>query len=137
MTGPADRAPFPPASAHLDTYLRGLTEGRLLLQRCGGCGQARLPRPRCAACGSAAAEWIQASGRGEVWARCTFHKVYGPAYRDQVPYDVVTIRLEEGALLVSNLVGVAPGEVGIGTAVVAHTAMGDDGVPIVRFRPES
>lgn len=138
MTLPGDDAPLPPAASHLAQYLDGLAEGRLMFQRCLECGEGRLPpRVRCPACGSAAVGWQEASGRGEVWARCVFHKAYGPEYRERVPYTVVTVQLEEGVRLLSNVVGPGPEGVQVGMPVIARAGRGDAGVPVVVFHPSS
>lgn len=130
--------PFPPAASLVATYLDGLSQGRLLVQRCGACGEAQMPpRPRCAACGSEAVEWFEAAGRGRVFASGTFHKAYGPQHRNWVPYMVAIVELEEGPRLVTNITGAAPDEIRVGLAVRAETGVGDDGTPLVRFRPVS
>ena len=57
------------------------------------------------------------SGRGEVFSFNVMHQVYHPGFAAEVPYAVVVVKLEEGAKMVSNLVGVAPHEIRIGMPV--------------------
>ena len=57
-------------------YWNGLAEGRLLLPRCGGCGDWLWPAvSRCGACGSETVEWIEHAMRGTIfsWTR-TWHR---------------------------------------------------------------
>lgn len=57
-------------------YWHGLTEGRLLLPRCGGCGEWLWPAvSRCGACGSEMVEWSDRPMRATIfsWTR-TWHR---------------------------------------------------------------
>ena len=129
-------APFEPDGALLGPYFEGLTEGRVRMQRCASCGQLQLPpRRRCHRCGGGAFDWVDASGRAEVWAVSVFYKPYLPEFRDRVPYNVAIVRLEEGPRLLSNVVGVDDDNIEAGMPLVAETAVADDGTPLVRFRP--
>ena len=117
-------------------FWEGARQGRLLLQRCTACGAWRFPAARhCAACGGQESRWSAASGRGEVWSFCRFHRDYFGGFAAELPYTVVLVRLAEGALLFSNLVGVEPGRVRIGLPVRACFEPVSDAVTLVKFRP--
>jgi uncharacterized OB-fold protein len=45
------------------------------------------------------------SGRGTIFSWAVMHQVYHAGFADEVPYAIVVVELEEGARLVSNLVG--------------------------------
>ena len=88
--------PLPRPDRDSEPFWRGLREGALRVQRCKGCGTLRWPpRALCNRCHSFANEWIALSGRGRIvsWART--HQVFAPAWRDEVPYDVVLVALDE------------------------------------------
>ena len=77
----------------------------LVLQKCLDCGQFRYPpAPICPHCLSLNSEWAKVSGRGRVYTWTIFHQVYHPAFKDDVPYNVAVIKLEEGPQLLSNVV---------------------------------
>ncbi len=79
---------------------------RLVVQTCTGCGDAHFPpSPVCPACLSEAQEWKPAAGTGTLESWVSFHRAYWDGFRDDLPYDVCLVRLAEGPLLVSNLVG--------------------------------
>jgi uncharacterized OB-fold protein len=124
-----------PAVTH-DTrfFWDGVTEGRLLIQRCVGCGALRHPpRPMCPRCNSVEWDTITASGRGEVFR---FVMPQHPPYPwFEYPYIVVLVDLEEGVRLVSNLCGIAPEAVSIGMPVEVFYEKFDDGVVLPQFRP--
>jgi uncharacterized OB-fold protein len=79
----------------------------LQLQACGHCGKFRYPPgPVCPFCLSADYAWRAVSGRGTILSWVIFHKQY---FEDHVPpYNSIAVRLDEGPILVSNLVGDTP-----------------------------
>lgn len=81
-------------------------ERRLVVQTCRACGDAHFPpSPVCPACLSDTQEWKDAAGTGTLESWVAFHRAYWDGFRDHLPYDVCLVRLTEGPLLVSNLVG--------------------------------
>jgi uncharacterized OB-fold protein len=132
----AEAKPLP----HLDDanrpFWEGAPQGRLMLQRCAQCGAWRFPAaPCCAHCRSPEARWEAASGRGVVQSFCIFHKAYFPGFAGELPYNVVQVRLEEGAQLFSNLLDVANEDIRIGMAVEACFEDLTPEIGIVKFRP--
>ena len=75
------------------------------------------------------------SGRGKVFSFVTFHRVYHPAFQDQVPYVVALIALEEGPRLLSNIVGLAPDEVRCDMPVEVAFEDVAEGVALPKFKP--
>jgi uncharacterized protein len=85
-------------------YWDGLNEGRLLLQKCTGCGKIRhYPRPLCDACHSFDVSWIEASGRGKVHSWTITHHPFHFAYKAELPYTLVTVDLDEGVRMQAQL----------------------------------
>ncbi len=110
--------PVPRITANMRPFYDGAKQGQLCIQRCLRCGTHRFPaRAVCATCLSEASDWVPASGRGEVFSFTVMHQVYHPGFASEVPYAVVIVRLEEGPLLTSRLVGVEPGAIRIGMPV--------------------
>jgi uncharacterized OB-fold protein len=109
-------------------------KGQLHLQRCTGCGIWRYPPgPACPDCLSPDAQWLSVSGRGEILSWVIFHKEYLPEY--PVPYNVIAVRLDEGPIMVSNLLGEPDNEL-IGTRVRLQVVRMADGVSLPRFAPD-
>lgn len=82
-------------------------EGRLLLQRCTACGHRQhYPRALCTACGSMDLSWTESAGKGVVDAFTVVHR--SPFPEQATPYVVARVRLAEGLILLTNLVGAAP-----------------------------
>jgi len=81
-------------------------EQRLVVQTCTACGDTRFPpSPVCPKCLSPDQTWKPCSGRGTLESWVDFHRAYWTGYQDSLPYRVCLVRLAEGPLLVSNLVG--------------------------------
>jgi uncharacterized OB-fold protein len=84
-----------------------MKQGRLDLQVCKGCGKHRYPpAPVCANCLSMDYEWKAVSGRGKILSWVIFHKKY---FDDHVPpYNAIAVQLDEGPIVMTNLVGPEP-----------------------------
>ena len=108
-----------------------LREGRFMLQRSMSSG-AHVFYPRVAAPGTGALdlEWVQASGRGTVYA-ITVVRPKPP----QAPYNVALIDLDEGPRMMSRVESVSPEAVHIGMRVQARIATPNEQSPCVVFDP--
>lgn len=90
--------------------------GRMALQCCAGCGAFRYPpAPICAACLSLEAAWTPVSGKGEVVSWVVFHRKYFDDFPP--PFNATAIRLDEGPIVVTNMVGPEPDGSWIGRRV--------------------
>ena len=48
-------------------------------------------------------EWREVSGKGKIYSYTVVHAPAGPAFKDDTPYIVASIELEEGARIISNI----------------------------------
>jgi uncharacterized OB-fold protein len=91
-----DEKPRPIPDRDSEPFWRSISEGSLRLQRCDACETLRWPpRAMCNRCGDFEATWQSTSGRGSLVSWIRTHQVFAPAYRDEVPYVVVQVALEE------------------------------------------
>ncbi len=98
--------PLPRLDTLNKPFWEAARQKRLVLQYCSECGDTRFPpAPVCPQCLSLEQNWKDASGRGTLQSWVEFHRAYWDGYRDDLPYQVCLVQLEEGPLLVSNLVG--------------------------------
>lgn len=129
------RKPLPAIDERNGPYWEALRRHELRLPRCGACGHLRFePHRSCPRCGSQDTQWPRLSGQGEVWSVCVFHQVYFAGFRDEAPYNVAAIELEEGVRLYSNVVGSANHEVRIGRKVEAVFEDVTPEVTLLKFR---
>jgi len=118
--------PLPTPTPESAPYWEGLREGRLLLQKCSSCGKLRhYPRPVCDACFSMQCEWVQASGRGTIHSWTRTHHAFLPVFKQDAPYLLVTVDLEEGPRMNARLRGDGRDPV-IGTSVICKLEAHDD-----------
>ncbi|GGV01591.1 DNA-binding protein [Streptomyces filipinensis] len=109
-------------------FWQGVSEHRLLIQRCADCGTVRHPwLPGCNACGCLDWDTVEASGAGTVYSYVVMHHPPFPAFTESGhatdaagPYAVALVELAEGVRMVSNVVGVPYDKVRIGLPVRAE-----------------
>jgi uncharacterized OB-fold protein len=104
---------FPVPDAVSQPFWDGVAEGVLRVQRCRDCGRyVFYPRAVCPFCMSAGLEWVEASGAGRVHSFTVVHRA-PPDYRDEAPYVVALVQLEEDVRMMTRLVDVEPGAVAV------------------------
>ena len=59
----------------------------------------------CPQCLSRKAEWIKSGGMGTLYTFAIYHQAFHPAFAEKLPYVVGIVELEEGPMLISNIVG--------------------------------
>ena len=130
----ARQIPLPRPMALSRPHWDGCREGKLLVQRCRGCGShSFIPQPVCTGCLGDDLEWVESSGRGSVYSLTTVYRPQRPEF--EVPYTVAIISLEEGWHMLSNLVECEIEEMRIGMPVeVTFRAMSDE-ITLPMFRP--
>ncbi len=130
--GPKRRRP--PRGRDNAFFWDGVDAGELRIQRCAGCGELHHPpRPMCHACHSVEWDWVVSSGRGTVHSFVVYHRPIVPPF--EAPYVVAVVELEEGTRLVTNVVGVPPGEVHIDMPVECHFDEVEEGFVLPQFYP--
>ncbi len=137
MINPKDAhiKPQPTPDADSEMYWRGIQEGKLLLQHCPACGHVQFYQQAiCRACGSDQLEHRAASGRGTVHSFSVVHRAPGPAFKQDTPYAVLLVELEEGPRMISAFVGPDPSVVTFDMAVELVCETADGGVVLPRFR---
>jgi uncharacterized OB-fold protein len=83
----------------------------LRIQQCLGCSAFRFPPQRlCPECLGEASEWRAVSGRGTLYSFVVYHRLYNPAFSEDLPYNVAVVQLAEGPRLLSTIVG-CPNEI--------------------------
>ncbi len=131
--------PLPtPITPEAKPYWDGLTQGKLMLPKCGDCGRTFFyPRIVCPHCSSRSITWIQASGKGKLHAFGIAHQSFTRAFKVPPPFVLAMIELEEGPRMVSNLINVQPDPTVVKCDMpveIVYTKLTDD-VTIPLFQP--
>jgi uncharacterized OB-fold protein len=135
MTEPVEaRRPSPILTEDNHEFWDAADAGRLVAQRCAGCGRLRHPpRPMCPHCHSLDYEVIDLAGTGTVYSYSILHYPQVPVF--DYPVVAVIIELDEGVRMVSNLEGVSPEDVRIDMRVAVRYVPTRDGVAVPVFAP--
>jgi uncharacterized protein len=124
----------PSPTPETQPYWDGLTEGRLRLQKCADCAKIRhYPRPVCDACYSMNVDWIDASGRGAVHSWTITHHAFHPGFKQDLPYTLLTVDLEEGVRLNAQARGIDPSALRVGLPVMVAYERVKDGLTLPVF----
>ena len=110
-------------------YWEGTAAGRIDLPRCTACDFVIwYPRSICPDCQSMDLTWETMSGKGTVYSYTITRAGVGRKWREHLPLVVAYVQLDEGPIVLTNIVDTDPDRVEIGMAVEA--VFHDTGHPI-------
>lgn len=117
-------------------FWAGVAERRFLVNRCPACGRAAPAfSSTCAYCGATPVDLVEAGGRGTVYSWTVCHRALDPVFVEDVPYTIVAVRLDEGAMVYGRLVDVPPTDVRADLPVeITWLEVGADKQPVWAFR---
>ena len=128
--------PRPDPHGPLAPHFEGLRRHRILVQECAGCGSKRwFPKPACHRCWSFDTRWEEIEGVGVVHSWTTVHHPFAPASRDDVPYQIVIVELEQGIRVVGRVAMEHAPQITIGREVRATFEDVDDDLTLLFFEP--
>ena len=136
MTGALKGLPLPSTTRTTAPFWEACAQHKLVIQRCSGCGSHRhTPAPLCANCQSTEYVWDESKGAGEIYTYMTAHHSVHASLKDQVPYTVVVVKLDDcgGVCITSNLLDTPPEVVRVGMRVKLTWADMGEGVALPRF----
>ena len=107
----------------------------LMAYRCLNCGTFYSQATDCIACDSPRMGWVRVSGKGEVFTFGIYHQLYHPAWKEDIPYNVAWIKLDEGPLLMSNIVECKNEDIYIGMPVEVVFDDVTEEVTLPKFKP--
>ena len=134
----SERRPLraPEATPETQAFWDAAREGKLLIKRCGACGEAHYPpRGPCPFCHNPETAWEDAKGTGTIYSWSTMHR--GPG----APYAIAYVELDEGPRMLTNIVvadreSAPPASLAIGDKVcLTFTETEEGGPPVPMFRP--
>lgn len=127
--------PLPEPDATARPFYQACARGELRIQECRACGHRQFyPRALCTACGGSP-EWITTAGRGRVYTFTVVRQNLAAPFRDELPYAVVMVELEEGVKLMGRITDCDPESVHIGMAVEAYAVRVEEGLALPFWRP--
>ena len=92
----------------LDTewWWKALAQGELLVPACRDCDYRFFPpQAFCPNCGSKNWHGATTGGAGKIYSWIVTHHAFAPEFRDDVPYAIVAVDLDDGGRLIGRYVG--------------------------------
>ena len=117
-------------------HWEGARRREFLVQQCTACEHRWFPPlPNCNRCLSTDYRWTPVKGTGKVYSFIVYHQAWLEGFKQELPYNVALIELDEGLRIVNNVGGVGSDELRIGMPVrVAYDEVSPE-VVIPRFVP--
>ena len=110
--------PQPFRDADNVAFLEAWRGGRVLIQRCAGCGYVFFyPRAFCPRCWCETIEAVESAGGGLIVSFSLVYRPNVPAFDAEVPIILAEIELKEGARLLARIVDVDASAIRSGLAV--------------------
>ena len=132
---PKSKKPLPRPDEESRWFWEACRRHELVAQKCRGCATLRTyPRALCPECLSADTEYVRLSGRGRVHTFTVTVQNQAPGFREELPYVMAYVELEEGPRVLTNVIGCPPDEVHIGMPVVVEFEDATDEIGLPRFR---
>jgi len=132
-----DASTLPAVDERSVPFFEAAERGVLALQRCEDCGTFLHPvRVRCTSCGGTAIAWVEASGRGKVFAHGRLRRSYLPEHEGKLPLTLVLVELDERVRFASRLATGADEAVRTGDRLAVVFERLTDGTPVPVFRRE-
>lgn len=134
MTMNVEMAVLPVPDEVSKPWWNATIERRLLIQCCELCGNFQhYPRALCIRCWGTKLGWIQASGQGAIDSFTTVFRAPSPAFES--PYVIARVRIDEGPVLLTKIVGGTEPNLRCGQAVSLDWEPLPDGHNLPVFRP--
>jgi uncharacterized OB-fold protein len=132
----------PRPTPETEPFWSAAAEQRLELPVCDECGLVIwYPRSFCPDCQTDDVTWTPMSGGGTVYSYTVTRGGVGGRWRHHLPFVVAYVQLDEGPIVLTNVVDTDPDTVHIGmpvTAVFDQSPADDEGVvnTVLRFRAD-
>lgn len=102
MTG----KPLPSVTAESRPYWDACEQGRLVYQYCPNCAKAQFPPGIfCRTCAGSTLSWRESALSGAIHSVTVVHRAPSPAFRQDVPYSLALVDLDEGFRLMLRIRG--------------------------------
>ncbi len=132
------KKPFPTIDEDSLPFWEAARQHKLVIQKCKNCGAFHFTASYCIKCEAGLTspwaenmEWVEASGLGKVHTFTIAHQPFNPAFKEDVPYNIAVIELDEGPWMYSNIVDCKNEDIKVGMRVKVcfEDVAGDTSIP--------
>ena len=127
----------PSITASNQPFWESARRHELVVYGCQNCGSLYSQTTECIACDSPHMEWVKVIGKGQVFTFCVYQQAFNPAWQEDIPYNVAYVKLDEGPLLIANIVGCSNDDIRVGMPVQVVFDDVSDEVTLPKFTPVS
>ena len=107
----------------------------LMAYKCQHCGAFYSLVIDCVKCSAPRMAWVKVSGKGKIYTYAVYHRVYSPMWKDDIPYNAAWVELEEGPIMMCNIVGVKNEDLHVGMPVEVTYDDITEEVTLPKFKP--
>ncbi len=126
---------LPTPNEETEFFWEGCKHHKLLFQKCNDCGFVRWPvNILCPECLSFNYSIIESKGRGFIFTYAIYHYAYHESFKEKLPYNVAIIKLNEGPMLLSNIIDCNNDELTCESPVEVVFEDIDDEVSLPKFK---
>lgn len=131
--------PLPVVDEDSRPFWEATRRGDLLLKHCSACHQYHFfPRAICPHCHSDAVTWAPSTGRGAIYSFTVARRPAGPAFKDDVPYVVALVQLDEGPRIMTRIISSPEAvRVGMPVEVIFQAASDEISLPYFKVQEEA
>jgi uncharacterized OB-fold protein len=126
---------LPPVNASNKVFWEAAKKHELMAYKCLNCGTYYWPIVDCVACDSPRMEWSKVSGFGKIYSFTIVHQLYQAGWKDELPYNVTWVKLDEGPIFMTNMVNCKNEDLHIGMRVQAVFKEVTDEITLPKFSP--
>jgi len=132
------KKPLPQVEPYSQAFWDATKQNKLLIQVCGECdSRIFFPRKQCPECWSEKLDWIEATGKANIYAFSVTYEGVEAAFRDDLPIVLAWVDLPEGIRMQTNIIDCDPDDIEIGQSVEVIFKRATDEITLPFFRPAS
>lgn len=127
---------YPLIHEDVKSFWDGCGQQVLKFQKCSCCGHIRWPASYiCSECHSTDYVLVESKGNGVIYSFVVFRKSFHPSLRKKIPYVVATVTLDEGPMILTNIVNCDIDNLECGQNVVVKWHELEEGISLPTFQP--
>ncbi len=129
------RKPLPLITSADKPFWEAAKRHELMTYRCLNCGAYYSVVIDCVKCSSPRMEWVKVSGKGKIYTYVVYHQLYNPVWKENIPYNAAWVQLDEGPLILTNIVGIKNEDLRVGLPVEVIFDDVTEEVTLPKFKP--
>jgi uncharacterized OB-fold protein len=127
--------PLPDVNITSKPFWDAAKKHELMAYKCQNCGTHYYPLTTCMHCDNPKMEWVKVSGKGKIYTFLVYDIAYNPQWEKYIPYNVSWIQLDEGPIMMSNVIDCPNDKLAIDMPVEVAFNDINDQISLPMFKP--